>query len=369
MNHFQFSLFSMLKIFVSLLWCIIIISCRQSPSVEDSPQSSEILVQTDDQPTEVEATTLTKTSFHQELIANGKLNAIRRADLKFRSDGIIEHIHVAEGNRIQAGQLLAVLNGETLQQTREQMMLHYRKAVLDYEDQLLRQGFRIADTAALSEEVKQIARLRSGLSDAELELSKVEKDLQYTRLYAPFAGKLANLKAKAHNLASSVDYICTLIDDSEFHVEFAVLEQELDFVRQSESVRVTAFSEGNTSYAGKIVSINPQVDKAGMVMVKAVIRNQRGKLVDGMGVNVTISRDIGDQLVVPKEAVLDRQGRKVVFTVTDEGSAYWNYVEIGYENSTHYAIKDGLQPGDRVIFSGNFNLAHNKPIVVQQRTP
>ncbi|WP_257669234.1 efflux RND transporter periplasmic adaptor subunit [Parapedobacter tibetensis] len=321
---------------------------------------------TSESTTEVGVFVLETGTFHQELLANGKLGSTRKADLKFRTDGTIENIHIAEGNRVQAGQLLATLNDEAQRLARQQAELRHRKAVLDYEDQLLRLGYRAADTAKLDERVKRIARLRSGLSDAGLELDKAEKELGHTRLHAPFAGKVANVKARAHNTASSFDYVCTLVDDRELHVEFAVLEQELGFIRASKSVSITPFSDSDTRYSGTVTGINPQVDKAGMVSVKALVRNNGDGLIDGMGVSVTISREIDDQLTVRKEAVLDRQGRKVVFTATEGGTAYWNYVEIGHENSTHYTIKSGLEPGDRVIHMGNFNLAHDKHITVQE---
>jgi len=340
------------------------ISCQQTRPNEGQSVSEVTLPQADDQPTEVEVMEVGEALFRQELIANGRLSAIQKADLRFRVDGTIERLHVTEGDRVQAGQLLATLNDETQQQALRHAMLRQQKAVMDYEDQLLRLGYRAADTAALDEEVKQIARLRSGLSDAMLEWHKAEKDVHHTKLYAPFAGKIANLKAKVYNTTAGLEYVCSLIDDRELHVEFAVLEQELDFIKHAKSVRVTAFSEQDRAYEGKVASINPQVDKSGMVMVKAVINNKDGGLIDGMGVSVVVSRDFGNQLTVPKEAVLDRQGRKVVFTVTDHGTAYWNYVEISHENSTHYAIKKGLELGDQVIYSGNFNLAHDKPVAV-----
>lgn len=369
LNYSKFSFTRMLNACAFISWGFIAISCQQAQPTEEQPIGETSRSQATEQPTEVETVTLEKTPFHQELIANGRLSAARKADLRFRVDGIVERLQITEGHRVAADQLLATLNDEVQQQALQHSALRRQKAVMDYEDQLLRLGYRAADTAALDEEVKQIARLRSGLSDALLEWRKAEKDVQYTRLYAPFAGKIANLKAKEYNTTAGLEYVCSLIDDRELQVEFAVLEQELEFVKHAKSVRVTAFSEKDRAYEGKVTSINPQVDKSGMVMVKAVIKNQDSGLIDGMGVSVVVSRDFGDQLMVPKEAVLDRQGRKVVFTATDGGTAYWNYVEISHENSTHYAIKEGLKPGDQVIYAGNFNLAHDKPIVVQHDNP
>lgn len=316
----------------------------------------------DEQPVEVAAILIGTEEFQEELIANGKLEALHRANLRFRLDGVLEGIHVAEGDRVQSGQLIATIDDEVSQWEKQRTLLSHQRALIDYEDQLLRMGYRLSDTANIDLAVKQNARLRSGLAEAEQGLARVERDLASARLYAPISGKIANVKGRLYHEASAFEYICTVVDDRELLVTFSVLEQELGFVRASKSVTVRSFSDISTEYYGQIASINPQVDQAGMVSVKARIRNTDGRLVDGMAVEVTITRMAGSHLAVPKEAVLDRQGRKVVFTATDEGTAYWNYVEIASENSTHYAISDGLKDGDRVIYDGNFNLAHDKPI-------
>lgn len=327
----------------------------------EKKQSLSVLKET---PTEVEVFTLETGPFYKELLANGTLEAMRRANLKFQTDGIIETFVVSEGERVKAGQLLATLASDAQEQALHSAQLNFRKAELDYEDQLLRLGYRSTDTSAISKETKNIARLRSGLSEAELELKRAKRELNKTVLLAPFDGMIANVKAKAYNSTSAFEFACTIVDDRELFVKFTVLEQELPFIRTSQSLHISPFSDRKAHYNGTLSSINPQVDESGMVAVKGKIKSGSGKLMDGMGVGVTIKQLISEQFVVPKEAVLERQGRKVVFTATDDSVAYWNYVELGFENSTQYTIENGLKSGDKVIYNGNFNLAHENPIAI-----
>jgi len=314
--------------------------------------------------TEVEVFELAKGPFRRELLANGTLEAVQRANLRFPSVGTIKTIEVSEGDRVRVGQLLASLANDVQMHALEQSKLRIRKARIDYEDLLLQQGYRIKDTLSIPMETKETARLRSGLADAELDMQRAERELIETYLFAPFDGLIANMKAMAHNSAADFKHICTLVDDRELFAKFSVLEQEMAFIRASQTLHLSPFSDGNARYRGKLANINPTVDESGMVTVRARIQNSQGKLVDGMGVGVSIGQVVAGQLVVPKEAVLDRQGRKVVFTVSDDGTAHWNYVDIGMENSGQYTIENGLKPGDRVVYNGNFNLAHDKPVVV-----
>ena len=94
-------------------------------------------------------------------------------------------------------------------------------------------------------------------------------------------------------------------------------------------------------------------------------------LFSGMNVRVSVRRSLGQQLVIPKTAVVLRSGKQVVFTL-QEGKAMWNYVHTGLENATEYVVSDksqkgieeGLLEGDTIIVTGNLNLAHEAAVKV-----
>ncbi|HQM68991.1 MAG TPA: efflux RND transporter periplasmic adaptor subunit, partial [Bacteroidales bacterium] len=150
--------------------------------------------------------------------------------------------------------------------------------------------------------------------------------------------------------------LCTVIFDEVMEVEFPVIESEYGFIDKDMPVGIIPFINDSTLLQGRITQINPQVDESGMVKVKARFRNN-GKLIDGMNVKVVIRKPVPDRLVVPKEALVIRQGKDVIF-VRQDSLAIWKYVTVEYENSTSVALKEGLEAGDLVIVSGNVNLAH-----------
>lgn len=336
------------------------ISCGSSDTGEKRDGIKHIEVQNfEEQPTSVATAVIRETPFHSELIANGKLMAVQRADLNFQTSGMITSVLVSEGERVTKGQVIAQLDDTEQRMVYKQLVLDKEQAGLEYEDHLLRLGYRIQDTASLDVEIKKMARLRSGLSTVEIVIEKNRMEVDKLTLCAPFDGVVANLKMRPYN-KSNTENGCTIVGTQDLLVEFKVLEQELSTIDKGRPVQVTPYSRIGKSYTGKISSINPMVDASGMVTVHAIIAND-GSLLDGMTVSVSARQLIGNMISVPKEAVLDRQDRKVVFT-NNNGFAKWNYVEIAYENSSHYAIKSGLNIGDSVIYRGNFNLAHDKKI-------
>lgn len=308
----------------------------------------------------VETMVLKHSSFSKELVSNGKIVSERRADLNFPIEGIVESILVKEGQSVRKGDVIATLNEEELEVVLKQHELEKESAILEYEDHLLRLGYKMTDTASLDSRIKEIGQLKSGLSLALVNIEKTQIQLANTRLTAPFSGKIANLKGKPNSRTTSSEYICSLIDNNNIYAEFKVLEQELLFLSKTKEVKISPYSLPDKSFEGIVSTVNPMVDEAGMITIKARISNSVN-LLDGMSVQVILNNKINNQLAIPKEAVLDRQNKRVVFTHID-GLAKWNYVEISNENSDSYTISKGLNPGDEIIYKGNFNLAHNSEV-------
>lgn len=141
------------------------------------------------------------------------------------------------------------------------------------------------------------------------------------------------------------------------HLVFHLLETELSCIKTGQTVELTPFALPGESFRGTVTSINPAVDDKGMIRITATVPNPNHRLMDGMNARVLLKNTIPNCLIIPKEAVLYRQNRQVVF-IYEEGKAIWKYVETSHENSTHVAISDGLEEGMEVIVENNLNLAH-----------
>jgi RND family efflux transporter MFP subunit len=342
-----------------------ITACGGAKEGGDDEETVETLLP--DASSVVTVMTLHPSDFHQELISNGKLNATQLADLRFESAEPIAAIFVKNGDRVAKGQKLAELTSFRLSNKTAQAKDALDKASLELQDVLIGQGYAPADSAKTPPEIMQLARTRSGYSQALSQYQLAVYEEEHATLTAPFDGIVANLFAKTFNPASTSEVFCTIIDVRTMEASFTVLESELSLIKTGDKVVVAPFfalPEGVTE--GRVSEINPIVDANGMVKVKAVVAN-RGGLFEGMNVRVSASTTPNNQtgaLVVPKEAVVIRSGKQVVFTLVD-GKAYWNYVQTGLENASSYIITEGLKDGDVVITSGNINLAHESTVSVE----
>lgn len=310
---------------------------------------------------EVSVMTLHPGVFHHEVVSNGRVGARRYADLYFGSAETVAQVHVKNGDAVHTGQKLAELDTFRLERKRRQAEVSLKQSELELQNVLIGQGYVPAEREAIPEPVMELAMVKSGYAQNKTQYELAVCELEHAVLTAPFDGVVANLNGKAYNRATTSGAFCRVIDNRTMEVEFSIIESELLVLKTGNPVEVTPFAEPESHYTGRICEINPLVDSRGMVKVKAAIDGSP-RLFEGMNVRVNVRYDASGQWVIPKTAVVMRSGKPVVFTVK-EGQAQWNYVELGMENMTEYTV-GGLSEGDRVIVSGNLNLAHETEVVI-----
>lgn len=311
---------------------------------------------------EVTVQVLKRQPFNHELVSNGKIVAGGQADLRFETAGIVAQIYVKNGEQVRKGQKLAELDKFRLVNKTAQAEDALEKAKLELQDVLIGQGYPAGDSSKVPADILKLARVKSGYDQclSQYELARYEEE--HATLTAPFDGVVANLFTKPYNAANTSETFCTVIGTQGMEADFTVLESELPLIKNGDKVIITPYSDAASGQEGRIVQINPLVDEKGMVRVKAAVGG-KGKLFSGMNVRINVHRSLGEQLVIPKSAVVLRSGKQVVFTLKD-GKAQWNYVQTGLENADSYSVADGLKEGDTVIVTGNVNLAHEAPVRV-----
>ncbi len=335
--------------------------CASKAAEEDSQAS--VTAETPDLTSMVDTIHVAPTEFAANIISNGRVKATRYADLFFRSQEPISEVLVKNGQRVRKGQPLGRLDLFRLNSQKVKNEAALEQARLEMQDVLIGQGYDPRTTENVPEDVMRLARVRSGLLQAETEVKSNKQEIAEATLCAPFDGVVANVKATPYSMPSSSEPFCRVIDTSSMEVEFSVLESEGLTLKPGDRLTATPFS-GGAEYAGTITEINPLIDDNGHIKVKARLADGRA-LLDGMNMRVSINRPMGVRLMVPKSAVVLRSGRQVVFTFSD-GKAMWNYVTTGLENFASYEITEGLKPGDAVIVAGGENLSHEAPVVIKQ---
>lgn len=282
--------------------------------------------------------------------------------------GVRENDPVADGRpllQIDAAEYqLAVSTAEaglrTAQATYEELML-FSEEIADAETREVRGRF---------------ARARSGLDAAQVALERAQLDLSRTRVRAPFAGRVANIRVVPGQWVTAGTELMTILDLDPIKVEVQVLEGEIGYVSAGSSASVVFSAFPNEIFTGRVATINPVVEKAPSraARVTLLVPNPQGRILPGMYAKVAVeARKYPDRVLVPRSAILERdrarEGKGAMLFVYEGddrgGLAKWRYVTTGLANDSVVEIlnqgieTDSVRPGERVLVDGHYTLTHD----------
>jgi len=345
---------------IAFVGIMLIFSCNKKAPVQDIENSRIVL---NEEVQEVSICIAKKEPFVSQIISNGKLFTSKYADMYWQSLGIIEKINVKNGQIVKEGDVIAELNDFKSRKALESAAANLEQSKLQMYEILIEQGYSIESINQVPEKILDLAKIKSGYENAKSMYDLASWEVMNTKLIAPFHGVIANVSQRGVGLSDLTKPFCKIIDYERMNVEFFVMEHELVSIKEGDEVEVKMFNGNSKIYSGKISEINPFVDENSKVKVIAQINNSKD-LYDGMNVRVSINKKSEKVILIPREAVVIRSGKPVVF-VAKKSKAQWHSVTISGENNVDVAISEGITEGDSVIVTGNINLAHNSNIVIR----
>lgn len=326
----------------------------------------------------VEGAAIQRDTFVLWVTASGRAASLRSAPLHAEVQGSVQAVPVQEGEQVRAGQLLARID-PTLYEIREQRaQASVSRARADYADRVLFDD-QLPDSARLVR--AEQARIRVGLPEQEAALAEAQYELAKTRIVAPFSGRVANLGVAEGSRINTGDSIATIIDLSQIDIDTGVLHSELPLIEVGREATATFPALRGEVFRGAVVSVNPLIDpETQTARVTVRLRNPGARIVPGMPGSVRIAgRQLPDRTFVPKEAVVERNRRQVVFVLepsgpcAETGRAQWEYVTLGQENDTQVEIianPDGENTfvpagGEIVLVDGHATLTHDAQVRIE----
>ncbi len=346
---------TILTTFKYVFFMAIISSCQKNNEKTNTIKNTNKIT------TQITTTATKQQAFPLQLQANGIIKAQQQTQLYFKAMGEVERINVANTTLVNAGQVLAVLDNRQASVAILQAQDQVKKAGFALNKLLIEYGGKDLDTLSVRPRFLESVKIQSGYYEAQTALKNAQLQYDNTFLKAPYAGIIANLKTKAHNQASLSEPFCTILSNNKIATEAFVLESELSVVKVGQSAKILPLAFSDKTYIGKVYEINPQVNQQGLVAIKIRVQNPDRLLLDGMNCRIVIEKTLSNQLVIPRSAIVERSGRKVVF-VHENGLAKWHYVLVSHENESEVAISEGLKAGELVITEGNLNLGHDAKV-------
>ncbi len=290
----------------------------------------------------------------------GIVEANRIAELGFRVNGELKLVNTKEGDFVNKGQVLAVLD-----QTDFNIKLNASQADFDRAKSEFKRAQSLIKQGAIS--TADYEKLKAQQSNAKAQLESAQQNFKYTELKAPFSGVVAKQYLSNFEKISSTATFAVIQDLSAFEVRINIPESVMIKIKRDEKSRpVYAVFDGNLDrhYPLKFKEISTRADeKTQTYAVKFVMDMPKDiNLLPGMSARVFAEHQSGkdelSEVYVPAHAVLeDSQGRFVYLAIeTQENSLNAEVqrrgVVVGELNENGLQILQGLDVGDKVITAG-----------------
>ena len=353
-----------MRIFNSLVLLITGTMFACSEAKEDSQEISSESFRNEVAATDVRTATAERKSFDYLINATGKLEALSEVKALVEREGYLEKVQIMEGQFVQKGQVIALIDKREAEFALEKAKINLVKAQSEYE--VLRAQFQLAlesKDAKVVENTKNRILVTSGLSLAEVELKEAELNLARCEVRAPVSGRIANIKFKEGSLVTKNAEFAEILSTDQLLLRVKVLESDFPFISSGQKAEIYPISDPQNSLDGQVIAINPKVDENGLVQVTLSVNSSKS-LLPGMNARAIIRAPQRNSLVVPKDAVVYRSGRAVVFTVEGGKESKWNYVEVGRDNGREIEVLEGIPENSTVITTNNLQLAHQAPVQI-----
>lgn len=287
----------------------------------------------------------------------------RRAVLAAEVPGTVETLRVEEGQRVAAGQVVATVDTRALEQElAEAQAVHEQAADQHRRAEALFEKRSITRSAVVdAEAARGVAAAR--LSSARLRLEK-------SRIEAPWPGVIASRSVEVGDYVVPGQPVVELLDISRLKVRAPVPASDVPFVEVGEPVTIRISSLPGESFEGTVVRLAAELDPSARTLgLEAEISNRDGRLKPGMLARLEIPRRrLPEALLVPLDAVVDLEDRRVVYVV-EGGEAARREVVAGPVLGERVVIERGLEPGDRVVIDGQSRIAPGQPVEVVETVP
>jgi membrane fusion protein (multidrug efflux system) len=284
------------------------------------------------------------------LTGTATIEAEEETEVVAKVGGVVEKILIEEGDVVRAGQALAKLDDEKISVELTQARANLNRLESNYQ--------RNKDLHAkqlVSTEVFQQSKYEYEQQQAAYELA--ELNLKYASIRTPISGVISERLIKVGNMI--------LPNQPVFHVTglnplIAVLyvpEGQLKRLREGLKAQLAVDAVENEVFTGRIKRMSPVVDpETGTVKVTIETQDESGLLRPGMFARIKIIYDVHENIVkAPKDAIIAEDRMASVFVVQDSLAIRRN-ITIGYTNTTHVEILEGLAVGDTVVTTGKGSL-------------
>ena len=306
---------------------------------------------------------------------SGRLEAVNRVELRPRVAGAILSTNFAEGALVKAGDILfkidPALYAAEVDKASAQLEAARARAIFTAGE--VERGAQLVGNAVVTrrdfdqrENANREAIANVKAAEATLQTAKL--NLDYTEVRAPVEGRIGKIEVTVGNLVAAgtaSPVLTSLVSVNPIYASFDADEEivlrALNSVADHSGKRgnldqipVEMTTSGGTAVKGHIQLIDNQVNgQSGTIRVRAVFKNEDGRLIPGQFARVRMGQPQQQTLVmIDERAIGTDQDKKFVMVVSDDNRAAYRGITLGGSVDGRRIVTAGLKSGDRIVVNG-----------------
>jgi membrane fusion protein, multidrug efflux system len=306
------------------------------------------------------------------LVGLGSVTAFYTANIKSRVDGQIMRVNFQEGQVVQEGDLLILIDPRPYQVQLEQMQAQLFKDQASLRDARLNldRYTTLIPSGSISQQQVDTQKSTVDQLDGQVRTDQAQIDnaklqLVYCNITAPFTGRVGLRQVDPGNIvhAADINPMLILTQLQPIGVIFTLPEDQLPTVSQhmkNSTLAVEAYSRDNQIKlaTGKLLTIDNQIDQTtGTAKLKAVFDNKDNQLWPNQFVNANLLLETRkNSTVLPTAAILRGPQGAFVYAVKTDNTVEARPVAISLSQGNMTVVTGGIHPGDTVVTDGQDKL-------------
>jgi RND family efflux transporter MFP subunit len=307
----------------------------------------------------------------------GRFVAVETVEVRARVSGFIDSVHFKEGQIVKQGDLLFIIDPRPYRNAVEQAKAEVEraKARLEIATLDIQRAAPLVRSQTLTE--REFDTRRSTERDAAAQVASLEAarkqaelNLEWTEVRAPISGRISDKRVDAGNLitggATGATLLTVIVSMDPIHFVFDGSEADfLHYLRLAASgarplsrdvqnpVSVRLADETEYKHHGRMNFVDNTLNpRTGTIRGRAVFDNTDGLLTPGFFGRLRLFGGEHEALLLPDNAIMSDQSRKIVLTVAEDGAVGTKLVELGPIVDGLRVIRSGLAPADRIVIEG-----------------
>lgn len=291
------------------------------------------------------------------IVATGNVVAWREMPISAEASGLmVSEINVDEGDSVEKGQVLARLNNNilTAQVAQQTAAIAELEATLANAKSDVRRAQSVSSGVISGQTAEQretlVKTTTAKIEAARALLEESNARLKQTQIEAPASGLVSQRSVTLGQVVQTGTEMFRIIQDHRIEVDALVPESDIFDVRAGQNVTVTG--PNGSAQHGEVRLVSPVVDAKTRLGTAHISLGQDTDLRPGMFARVEIATTAKTAIAVPLKALVWRQSKAGVFTVSDDGIVKFTEVTLGRKTSDMVSVAGGVDKGTRIVVEG-----------------